>query len=459
MNFPPAFRIPHATDRRHEASRLTAGGAGVRAASRGREWLAGLVLGLVALQGTQAQGATSKAQQDSLAQRVEDLERSVKLLRDQLQTQAASGATTRSRSPIEFSGRILMNAFYNDGHANNVDVPTFASAAAIPVQDRSAGATFRQTILAVSLQGAKLWGADASGMVETDFFGGVQTGAGGRQQFPLPRLRIARAMLAWETGELMIGQDVSLITPILPVGLSSLGEPTFAGAGHLWSWLPQIRATKTLGTSGPVTWAVQGALVAPWGGSWVNGDADTTDIGERARRPFLQARLRARWGEEDMRGEIGLGGHIGWLGTAGDSLLRSNAIAVTWQVPLASWVEVRGEWYTGQMLQGLGDGGAGQNFGQNATGNPIPLHDTGGWLQVNFKPDAGLTLGGGLGQSKPDDADRPDITRNASFETHAIWRPGGLPVVSLELKEIQTTYRATGMARTRQVNLGFGIEF
>ena len=456
------FGMLHGRERLGNASRMTRQWRRESAPRQmRRRWTAlSIVLSLAGpASRAQAQDTSVAAKADSMAARLEALERSVKLLREQLAAQAGSAASSRSRSPIEFSGRILLNAFYNKGRSNNVDVPTFAVPAAKPFQDQSAGASFRQTILSLSSQGAKLWGADASGMIETDFFGGVQTWAGGRQQFSGARLRIARAMLTWETGELMIGQDVSLITPIIPVGLSSLGEPSFSGSGHLWSWLPQIRATKSLGESGGIHWALQGALVAPWGGSWLKGDVDSTDIGERSRKPFVQARLRARWGEEEMRGEIGVGGHYGWLGTAGDSSLTTSAVAVTWQVPLVTWAEVRGEWYTGQMLQGLGDGGAGQNFGQNALGKPIPLRDTGGWVQVNVKPDAGLLLGLGLGQSQPTEGDLPDITRNALFEAHAIWRPGGLPVVSLEVKEIQTTYRATGLARTRQVNLGFGVEF
>ena len=463
MLFRRMFSMLHARDRLARASRLTrrirpVSAFGTRAVSA----LGALaVLAVLAFPATRAaaQDTSAASRPDSLAARIEALERSVKLLREQLAAQASSGATTRSRSPIEFSGRILMNAFINQGRSNNVDVPTFAVPAAKSFQDHSGGASFRQTILSFTAQGAKLWGADASASLEGDFFGGVQTGAGGRLLFPEPRLRIAKLTLAWETGELMVGQDVSLITPVLPVGLAALGEPTFAGSGHLWAWLPQVRVTKTLGASGPVTWALQGALVSPWGGHWLAGDVDSTDFGERTRLPFVQARLRARWGEEEMRGEVGVGVHYGWIATLGDTNLTSNAVSLTWQVPFTSWMEMRGEAYTGQVLQGLGDGGAGQNFGQNALGKKIPLRDTGGWLQLNFKPDAGWTLGFGAGRSQPNDSDLPDITRNDLAEAHMIWRPGGLPVISLELKEIQTTYRATGLSRTRQVNLGFGVEF
>ena len=417
---------------------------------------------LVPAGAARAQGTPAKPAVDSHAERLEQLERSVKLLREQLQAQAAVSATSKSRSPIEFGGRILVNGFINSGRSNNLDVPTVAVAptANAGYQGRSAGATFRQTILSLSAQGAKLWGADVSGFIEADFFGGQQGGAGGRKLFPEPRLRIARATIAWETVELMVGQDVPLLTPVEPTGLAALGSPSFAVAGNLWFWLPQVRLTAKLGETGPVRWAVQGAVVAPWsGGDVIAGDADQADIGERQRAPMLEARLRARWGEDDMRGEFGVAGHFGWLGTAGDTTLTTSAVAVSWVVPMVSWAEVRGEAYTGQMLRGLGGGGAGQNFGANAAGAPIPLRDTGGWAQLNLKPDASWTVGLGAGRSEPNSEDRPTRMRNDAFEVHTIWRPGGLPLIGLELKEIQSTYRTGGLSRTRQVNLSVGVEF
>jgi hypothetical protein len=245
---------------------------------------------------------------------------------------------------------------------------------------------------------------------------------------------------------------------VIPVGLASLGESSFSNAGHLWSWLPQVRVTKNIGESGPVHWALQGALVAPWGGHWIKGDVDSTDFGERSRKPFVQGRLRARWGEEEMRGEIGVGGHIGWIGTAVDSSIMSSAVSVTAVVPMTSWAEVRGEWYTGQMVQGLGDDIAEINFDQVPAPSRLPTSHTGGWVQVNLKPDASWTVGAGWGRSQANDQ-FVVIKGNDLFEFHTIWRPGGLPVLSLELREIQTQYVATGLSRTRQVNLGFGVEF
>ena len=403
--------------------------------------------------------ADSAARADSLLARLERAEAAIKLMREQLNAQAGSAVQSRSRAGLEFSGRVFMNAFVNSGRSNNIDVPQVAVAPAVGAgyQDRSAGASFRQTTLALSAQGGKLWGADASAFVEGDFFGGVQSGAGGRKLFPEPRLRIARATLKWSDVELMVGQDVPLITPIEPASVASSGSPEFAVAGNLWFWLPQIRATMEF--AGPVRIALQGALLAPWsGGDILAGDADAADIGERQRLPMVQTRVRARWGMDETEGEVGLGVHYGLLGTAADTSLVSFAVALSWRVPVASWLDVRGEAYAGQMLKGLGGGGAGQNFGTNALAQTVPMRDVGGWLQLNFKPDATWQIGGGAGRSEPNKDDRPVRQRNDAFEVHATWRPGGLPFIGVELREIQSTY-AAGLFRTRQVNLAVGVEF
>ena len=416
-------------------------------------------VGLRAQDTTRTAAADSAARADSLLARLERAEGAIKLLRDQLNAQAGSAVQSRSRAGLEVSGRVIMNAFVNSGRSNNMDVPQVAIAPAVGAayQDRSAGATFRQTTLALSAHGGKLWGADASAFVEGDFFGGVQSGSGGRKLFPEPRLRIARATLKWTGAELMVGQDVPLITPVEPMGVASTGAPEFAVAGNLWFWLPQIRATLEL--DGPVRVALQSALLAPWsGGDVLAGDADAADLGERQRLPMVQTRVRVRWGEEEMEGEVGVGVHYGLLGTAADTSLVSSAVALTWRVPIVSWLELRGEAYTGQMLKGLGGGGAGQNFGTNAASQPVPLRDTGGWLQLNLKPDATWQIGGGAGRSEPNKDDRPVRRRNDAFEVHATWRPGGLPFIGVEYREIQSTY-AAGLFRTRQVNVALGVEF
>jgi hypothetical protein len=157
-----------------------------------------------------------------------------------------------------------------------------------------------------------------------------------------------------------------------------------------------------------------------------------------------------------MAGDIGVGVHQGWLATKGDSLLTSSAVAVDFKLPLTSWLDLRGEAYQGQALKGLGGGGIGQGTGLNG----VPVHDEGGWAQVNFKPSSRVLLGAGYGMDDPRDSDLGPGSRlkNVVREAHIHLRPGGPFVLGVEYRRLETTY-STGMLANDHVNLSMGIEF
>lgn len=404
-----------------------------------------------------AQDTTSVPAADSIAERLERVEEQLALLRQQLATQAASAVQTKSRARLELGGRILTNAFSNSRRVNNVDVPQFVrpdTASTLPVG--GAGMAIRQSTLSLAVTAPGVLGGALTATGEVDFFGGQQPSAGGRH-FPLLRLRTASTTLAWANASLLVGQEAPLIAGPNPVSVASVGTPGFVGAGNLWLWLPQLRLTAE--TGGRFRLGLQGAILAPSSGD-PNGLFDTdADLAERSRRPFVQGRLRARWGADERAGELGVGIHRGWLAVPGDSSLTSEAVSVDAMLPLAGWLEIRGEAYRGKLLRGLGGGGIGQNFGAPASiGAAAPvLRDQGGWAQLNLRPGAGLTLGGGCGVDDPDDEDRPARLRNRACEGHAIWRPGAL-LVGVEYRRLTTNYVADSFSDDH-LNLAVGFEF
>ena len=109
--------------------------------------------------------------------------------------------------------------------------------------------------------------------------------------------------------------------------------------------------------------------------------------------------MRVQWGEDDSRGEIGVGAHRGWIQRADGERVTSRAIAVDAVVPLGRFVEVRGEYYGGQALRGLGGGGIGQNL--TTTGDPV--RDRGGWGQLVVRPSTLVDFGAGCGVGDPKD--------------------------------------------------------
>jgi hypothetical protein len=397
---------------------------------------------------------STKAKADSIAARLERAEEAIKLLQEQLASESQSSVKTRSRLSLEFNGRVLVSAFSNSRRVNNVDVPLFVrpdSANGLP--QGGGGMSIRQTQLGMAITAERVIGGTFHGDVDVDFFGGQQPSSGGRT-FPLLRLRVARAQLAWTHGELLVGQESPLISGVSPVSLASVGTPGFVGAGNLWLWLPQVRAG--LETGGPVSLGVQGAVLAPSSGD-PQGLFDTdNDLAERSKRPSLEARVHIKWGSDDLAGDIGAGIHRGWFAAKGDSLLVSDAFAIDARIPLARWLELRGEGYDGKGMRSLGGGAIGQGFGVNG----VVIRSRGAWGQINLKPSARVVFGGGYGFDDPRDEDLLPGSRlkNTAVEGHLHIRPAGPLVIGLEYRRLETTY-AIGKLTNDHLNLAFGFEF
>src|SRR5437667_3788812 len=199
---------------------------------------------------------------------------------------------------VELTGFVLVKGFYTSARVNNSDVPQFAEND--PTGIGAIGGAIRQTRLGVSITESDVLGGDFSGEVDVDFFGGQQPSSGGRT-FPLMRLRRAFATVTWQnvrpTVQLLFGQESPLVAERSPRSLASVGFPDFAGAGNLWLWIPQFRATVEQGYT--LRLAEQIAVLAPTAGT-VQGLFNTQpDSAERTRRPYLQARIRLAWGPTD----------------------------------------------------------------------------------------------------------------------------------------------------------------
>jgi hypothetical protein len=341
-----------------------------------------------------------------------------------------------------------MNGFYNTWRVNNADVPQFARPDTnVPgrLLHGGLGAGLRQSTLRGTAFVPHVLGAEFDGDIDVDFYGGQQASPGGRN-FPVLRIRTARGSLRWQWAQLMIGQDGPLVAAIEPVSVAAVGVPEFGTAGNLWLWLPQVRLTIEKADSG-LRVGIVGGVLAP-----TNGDAaglfDTgVDQAERSRRPFLQSRVRLRWGPEDAAGEIGIGVHRGWLAAANnDSLIDSQAYVANALLPF-KFVELRGEVFTGKALRGLGGGGIAQSV--NARGEPV--RTKGAWAQLDLRFASLVTAGGGCGADQPQRADLPTPTpaavagtrlHNAVCEAHVIARPDGPIVAGITARRLWTTYAA-----------------
>jgi hypothetical protein len=419
---------------------------------------------------------------DSLRARLARAEAAIALLREQLAGESESAVHTSSRLRVELSAQVLTNAFVTLGRVNNVDVPQSALAPPAsgdtPATNDALGLTLRQTRVGLAASVTDVLGGTFSGDLDFDLYGGVQEGAGDRRLFPEPRLRTAIARLIWSGTELMVGSETPLISDLNPISLAAVGIPGFSGAGNLWNWLAQVRITRELATIGPpsrsVRWAIQGAVLAPWASTIVPGEPDDVDAAERSRRPAFEARLRARWGDEEERaftgtamigdrgGEIGVGVHRGWVATAPGILEVSRAVSLDAHIVPWRGVELRGEAYAGQLLRGLGGGGIAQNFGRPDPSAPpgslgAPVRDVAGWAQLNVQPHTVLITGIGCGLDLVDPDANPSRFQNTVCAAHAAWRPMQPLVIGVEYRQLGTRL-ATGTFGARHINLVLGFE-
>ena len=356
-----------------------------------------------------------------------------------------------------FHGVVLMNAFYNDNKVNNSDLPLGVSTpdtTATFLPNTSLGATIRQTRLIGTADLAGFAGGDLHTELDVDFFGGqLNNGRTG----PVPHVRRAIGEITWDRASLLIGQEGPLVADVNPTSLATLGIPGYTSAGNLWFWIPQIRVGYDLTHGNGVRVGLQAALLdgmteEPQGTSFT-----TPTRAERSGRPMVEGRLRARWGDG---GDLGIGGHLSWLATTGDSLLLAKAFVISGVVPLTSTFELRGEWYTGQGLSGLGGGAIGQP--SNSLGEP--LKDDGGWGQLNAKAGANWEVGVGFGYSNPqgtaaDQANKAFKDLNTQYGGRLQWRHTPA-VVAFEYRHLATTYGGPiGERSATHLNLAMGVEF
>ena len=228
-----------------------------------------------------------------------------------------------------------------------------------------------------------------------------------------------------------------------------------------------------------VRFAVQGAVLEPFANS-VYDPARTGggDAGERSGSPFVEGRLRARWGAEDHDlpggdvramevgegvSEIGIGVHRGTVRLTDANTPASTAVSLDARLVVARHVELRGEAYTGQLVAGLGGGAIGAALGRPAVGSPAgvlgrPLRDRAAWAQLNVQPTVHWLGGVGCGIDRVRDVDRPDRRQNTVCMTHVRWRPVEPLVLGVEYRTLSTLY-STGMVHAQHFNLALGVDF
>ncbi len=404
----------------------------------------------------------AQSQQDSLEERLEKAEEAIQRLQHQLEAQVQSSVQSRLQNRVEISGLILVNGYYDGAKFNNADVPQWLAAAqdTTGLPNSSIGGVLRQTRIGITVRPGRVLGGDVSGDLQLDFFGGGGgLDANGRLVSP-PRIRTANVRVDWPHIGLLLGQEKALVSQQSPVSFAAIGYPDFAGAGNLWAWIPQARVTLEAGSAFRV--GLQAAALDPL---WDPGAAyaTATDLGERSGRPAVEGRAYLDWGNDENESTIGFGAHRGWISTTSAGTIASQALTADLHIVLAGVVTIAGEAFTGQVLNGLGDGGISQDLGPQGQ----PVRTRGGWAQLDIRPVFAWEFGGGYGRDDPTDGDLLQVggtlpgnarLRNVVYEGHLHWRPGGGLLLGVEFRRFETEF-ARGVLKANHVNGFVGLFF
>jgi hypothetical protein len=219
--------------------------------------------------------------------------------------------------------------------------------------------------------------------------------------------------------------------------------------------------------SGAQNVIVQAGILDNVTGEPTYGSRRLPQAGEFSGQPAYAARIG--W-SKNLNGRpisFGASGYYSRQNWGFDWNVDGWAAAADWRVPIASRVELSGEFYRGRAVGGLG-GGIGQSV--LYSGNPLDpasdfrgVNSAGGWSQLKFSATSRLEFNGAFGVDDPYAADihafsspvgyyPAVLTANHSAMINFIYRPRSDLLLSAEYRRLRTS--EIGVLNTAdQVNL------
>lgn len=409
-----------------------------------------------------------------LSGRVADLEESQRIVDSRLAQHQQTKVETASKYSVRLSGMVLFNAGANRGFVDNQDVPMLAMRARPGASGGDISGSMRQSLIGLQLFGPTIAGARSSADIQFDFFAGA-TNTDDGAALGVMRLRTARATLDWDRWSLSFGQDQPFISPLSPTSLASLGTPAFGYSGNLWTWTPQIVATRRWRPSDRDTFEVQFGVLDPFVGERPEGFRPEREPGpgERSRVPAVAIHPVWKRGTTDRQLRIGAGAYFARHDYGFDRTVDAWAATLDWNIPLGSMFSLSGEFFRGRAIGGLwgaiGQSVVYQGAWENRAWTPVRgLNTIGGWSQLKVRPSATWEFNGAFGQDNPFASDLrsaplggayPAIMRNWTTLVNVIQRPRSNLLWSLEYRHLNTVH-SDGVRRTAEhMNLGVGLQF
>jgi hypothetical protein len=411
-----------------------------------------------------------------IGSRVQRLEESTQLLGSKIDEQYQTKVETAAKYRARLSGIVLMNAFRNVGASDNLDLPDYAQPPVPGTSQTSAGATLRQTQIGLEIFGPTLAGAKSSASVQFDFFGGFPATNNG-VNFGIARMQTASLHLDWKDTSVIAGQDSLFISPLSPTSFASLATPTFAYAGNLWGWTPQLRVEHRFDLADQQMLTLQAGILDNL--DWETPANQytytrTAQAGESTGQPAYA--VRTAWSRPlfDHPLSFGAAGYYGRQRWPWSRDVDAWAGMTDWQIPILRRLTLSGEFYRGRAVGGLG-GAIGQTilYGGNPMDPLTSIHgldSAGGWSQLKFQLTPKLELNGVFAEDNAFASDvrgfatdannfGPILGRNRGALGNLIYRPRSDLLLSAEFRRLHTFPVYDSPSVTNQVNLAMGILF
>ena len=422
---------------------------------------------------TSAGQSTTQAS-PSLDERIQKLEESASLSGSKIDEQYQTKVESASKYRVRLHGILLMNAFGNVGSSDDLDFPNYAQPVPVGSRRATVGATLRQSEVGFEIFGPTIAGSRTSADVQLDFAGGFPA-TGNGVDFGIVRLQTASLRFDWEHTSVVAGQDSLFISPLSPTSFASLATPTFAFAGNLWGWTPQLRIEHRFAVSDQQTVTVQAGVM--YNLDWEyppNHFYRSAQAGEMAGQPayaFITAWSRPV-GEHPL--SFGIAGYYGRQDWTWGRVVDAWAGMADWQIPILPRLALSGEFYRGRGIGGLG-GAVGTSilYGGDPTSPFTPirgLNDMGGWTQSKFQATpkvefnavfaddnafAGKVRGFAIDQNNFGEI----LGRNRGLLGNVVFRPRSDLLLSAELRRLRTFPVYNSSSATNQLNLAIGILF
>ena len=413
--------------------------------------------------------ASDNGQNAKLAGIEDDLQMLKGKVDDQYQTKVESG----SRYRVKLSGIALFDAFSNRGSVDSIDVPQHADPPGFLGEAGSVGGSFRQSQVGMEVIGPEWRGAKLDADVRFDFAGGFPDTVNG-VTFGLPRLRTGTINLRWPNTTIVAGQDSPFFSALSPGSLASLSTPAFSYSGNLWYWVPQLRVEHRIAVSDAGNAVIQVGLLDPLTGEPPRDQFDRSpQAGEVSRSPAYAARVGFASGQDDSL-SFGVGGYFGRQNWGFSRIVNSWAGTFDWQIPLPSRFALRGEFYRGSALGGLGATGGHSYVSTDVLNNSQAivqgLQTLGGWAQLKFRATSTVEFNTGYGQDNPFSSQLrqfspvlarfyPDLGINRDVLVNSIYRPRSNLLLSLEYRHIYSARLLDTRRTAEHVNAAIGVLF